>query len=89
LIVLRERDLRTMIAKAIRSHEAALARSIHDSLDPLLLAQWRATITQPHDSYAGAYVFGRYRGTKSLSSDGQIQSRNQKQLQAHRSTSGW
>ena len=52
LIVLRERDLRTMIAKAIRSHEAALARSIHDSLDPLLLAQWRATITQPHDSGA-------------------------------------
>ncbi len=29
--------------------------------------------------YAGAYVFGRYRGTKSLSSDGQIQSRSQKQ----------
>jgi TnpA family transposase len=52
LIVLRERDLRTMIAKAIRSHEAALARGIHDALDPLLLAQWRATITQPHDSGA-------------------------------------
>ena len=52
LIVLRERDLRTMIATAIRSHEAALARGIHDSLDPLLLAQWRATITQPHDSGA-------------------------------------
>src|SRR5260221_2163344 len=50
LIVLRERDLRTMIAKAIRSHEAALARGIHDAIDPLLLAQWRATITQPHDS---------------------------------------
>jgi DNA invertase Pin-like site-specific DNA recombinase len=29
--------------------------------------------------YAGAYVFGRYRGTKSLSRDGQIQSRSQKQ----------
>lgn len=29
--------------------------------------------------YAGAYVFGRYRGTKSLSGDGQIQSRSQKQ----------
>src|SRR5258706_11290735 len=52
LIALRERDLRTMIAKAIRSHEAALARGIHDALDPLLLAQWRATITQPHDSGA-------------------------------------
>ena len=30
--------------------------------------------------YAGAYVFGRYRGSKSLSSDGQIQSRSHKQL---------
>jgi Recombinase len=29
--------------------------------------------------YAGAYVFGRYRGSKSLSSDGQIQSRSRKQ----------
>jgi DNA invertase Pin-like site-specific DNA recombinase len=28
-------------------------------------------------SYAGAYVFGRYRGSKSLSTDGQIQSRMQ------------
>jgi hypothetical protein len=49
LIVLRERDLRTMIAKAIRSHEAALARGIHDALDPLLLAQWRATITRDQE----------------------------------------
>jgi DNA invertase Pin-like site-specific DNA recombinase len=30
-------------------------------------------------SYAGAYVFGRYRGAKSISTDGQIQSRVQKQ----------
>ena len=52
LIVLRERELRTMIAKAIRSHEAALARGMHDAVDPLLLAQWHATITQPHDSGA-------------------------------------
>jgi DNA invertase Pin-like site-specific DNA recombinase len=29
--------------------------------------------------YAGAYVFGRYRGSKSLSSDGQIQSRSRQQ----------
>ena len=29
--------------------------------------------------YAGAYVFGRYRGAKSISTDGQIQSKVQKQ----------
>ena len=29
--------------------------------------------------YAGAYVFGRYRGLKSISTDGQIQSKIQKQ----------
>lgn len=50
--MLRERDLRTMIAKAIRSHEAALAHGIHDAVDPLLLAEWHATITHPHDSGA-------------------------------------
>jgi excisionase family DNA binding protein len=30
-------------------------------------------------SYTGAYVFGRYRGTKSISSEGQIQSKVQRQ----------
>src|ERR1700687_6120982 len=29
--------------------------------------------------YAGAYVFGRYRGAKSISTDGQIQSKVQRQ----------
>jgi hypothetical protein len=32
--------------------------------------------------YAGAYVFGRYRGVKSISTDGQIQSKIQKQPMA-------
>jgi len=36
LIVLRERDLRTMIIKAIREHEAGLARTIVEGIDPLL-----------------------------------------------------
>jgi Domain of unknown function (DUF4158) len=48
LIVLRERDLRMMIIKAIRQHEADLARTIIEAVDPLLLAQWRAAVTQPH-----------------------------------------
>ena len=52
LIVLRERDLRTMIIKAIRQHEAALARTIVEAVDPLLRAQWQATLTQPHESGA-------------------------------------
>jgi hypothetical protein len=30
-------------------------------------------------SYAGAYVFGRYRGVKSISTDGQVQARVQRQ----------
>jgi hypothetical protein len=31
-----------MIIKAIREHEAGLARTIVEGIDPLLLAQWRA-----------------------------------------------
>jgi hypothetical protein len=50
LIVLRDRDLRTMIIKAIREHEACLARTIVEGVDPALLAQWRAAVTQPHES---------------------------------------
>jgi hypothetical protein len=50
LIVLRDRDLRTMIIKAIREHEAGLARTIVEGVDPPLLAQWRAAVTQPHES---------------------------------------
>jgi hypothetical protein len=45
LIVLRERDLRMMIIKAIRQHEAGLARTIVEAVDPLLLMRWRATLT--------------------------------------------
>jgi hypothetical protein len=43
LIVLRERDLRTMIVKAIRQYEAALARSIVEAVDPLLRSRSRTT----------------------------------------------
>jgi hypothetical protein len=50
LIVLRERDLRKMIIKAIRQHEAGLARTIVEAVDPLLLVRCRATLTQPHES---------------------------------------
>jgi hypothetical protein len=50
LIVLRDRDLRTMIIKAIREHEAGLARTIIEGVDPPLLAQWRAAVRQPHQS---------------------------------------
>jgi hypothetical protein len=50
LIVLRDRDLRTMIIKAIREHEAGLARTIVEGVAPPLLARWRAAVTQPHQS---------------------------------------
>jgi TnpA family transposase len=50
LIVLRERDLRTMIAKAIRTHEVELARTIVAAVDPVLLGEWRTTLTQPRES---------------------------------------
>jgi len=52
LIVLRERDLRSMIVKAIRQYEAALARSIVKAVDPELRSRWLATLTQPHDNGA-------------------------------------
>ena len=52
LLVPRERDLRVMIRKAVRSHESALARSIHDTVDPLLLAEWYATLTRPREDGA-------------------------------------
>ncbi|EQD43067.1 Transposase, Tn3, partial [mine drainage metagenome] len=50
LIVPRERELRTMIAKAIRTHERQLARTIVETVDPPLLARWRSTITEPRES---------------------------------------
>ena len=52
LIVLRERDLRTMIVKAIRQYEGALARSIVEAVDPLLRSLWQTTLTQPQASGA-------------------------------------
>jgi hypothetical protein len=48
LIVLRDRDLRTMIIEAIRGHEAGLARTIIEGAASPLLAQWRTAVTQPH-----------------------------------------
>jgi hypothetical protein len=42
LILLRERDLRMMIIKVIREHEAGLARTIVEGIAPSLLAHWRA-----------------------------------------------
>jgi hypothetical protein len=44
LIMLHERDLRTTIIRAIREHEAGIARTIVQGIDPLLLAQWRAAM---------------------------------------------
>ena len=49
MLVPRERDLRVMIRKAVRSQESALARSIYDTVDPLPLAEWYATLTRPRD----------------------------------------
>jgi hypothetical protein len=46
LLVPRERDLRVMIRKAIRSHESALAQSIQGSVEPLLLAEWYTSLTR-------------------------------------------
>ena len=55
LIVLRERDLRMMIIKVMREHEAGLA--IVEGIDGLLLAQWRAAVTKPHESGATAQTW--------------------------------
>jgi TnpA family transposase len=46
-LVPRERDLRVLIRKAVRSHEAVLARAILDTVEPLLLAKWYGTLTEP------------------------------------------
>jgi TnpA family transposase len=50
LIIVHERRLRAMIAAARRQHEAQLARCIERSVEPNLLMQWQAALTQPHDS---------------------------------------
>jgi TnpA family transposase len=47
LLIPRERDLRVMIRRAVRSHESALAQSIQGTVAPLLLAEWYATLTRP------------------------------------------
>ena len=52
LIVPRERELRMMIAKAIRAHEEQLARTIVGAVDPALLGEWRTILTRPRESGA-------------------------------------
>ena len=53
LIVPRERELRTMIAKAIGALETQLARTIVGTVDPALLGEWRTILTRPRASGAG------------------------------------
>ena len=50
LIIVHERRLRAMIAAARRQHETELARRIDHMVEPSLLMQWRAALTEPHDS---------------------------------------
>ena len=49
-IIPRERELRAYIAKAIRQHEVTLVREIIEAIDPVLLTQWKAAITQPREN---------------------------------------
>ena len=49
-IIPRERELRGYIAKAIRKHEATLIHEIVEAIDPVLLSQWKAAITQPREN---------------------------------------
>jgi hypothetical protein len=48
-IIPRERELRAYIAKAIRHHEATLVSEIIEAIDPALLIQWKAAITQSRE----------------------------------------
>ena len=50
LIVIRARDLYSMIAAAVRQYETALAKSIQASVEVGLLERWRQTLTAPHAS---------------------------------------
>jgi hypothetical protein len=49
-VIPRERELRGYIAKAIRQHEATLIHEIVEAIDPVLLSQWKAAITQPREN---------------------------------------
>ena len=48
LLIVHERRLRAMIAAARRQHKAELARRIDHAVEPGLLMQWRAALTEPH-----------------------------------------
>jgi len=52
LLIVHERRLRSMIAAARRQHEAELARRIDQVVEPGLLMQWQAALTEPHASGA-------------------------------------
>jgi hypothetical protein len=48
-IIPRERELRAIIAKAIRQHETTLVREIVEAIDLKLMVEWKTTITQPRE----------------------------------------
>jgi len=50
LIVIRARDLYSMIAAAVRQYETRLAKSIQASVEIGLLERWRQTLIAPHAS---------------------------------------
>ena len=50
LIASRERELRRMVRLALRRHEHALAARIRREVEPLVLAEWSATLNRPRDS---------------------------------------
>ncbi len=49
LIVIRDRDLHSMIASATRHYEAALAKRIHVAVDDTLLERWRKALVMPRE----------------------------------------
>jgi hypothetical protein len=50
LIIVHDRKLRKMVARAVRQFELALAASIRASLGEELLERWRASLTSEHES---------------------------------------
>ena len=55
--ILRARELRTEIAKAIGTHKRQLACTIGGGVEPALLDEWRTTLTRPRER--GTTVQGR------------------------------
>lgn len=50
LMVIRDRDLHSMIASATRQYEAALAKCIHAAVDDTLLERWRTGLVMSRES---------------------------------------